>query len=159
MHSLLATLGPHVATFIVAFLSGLLPFINIEIFLVAAAAIASASSPVWPLGVVAAVGQLAAKTLLYRGAAAGLDSRAGRRVSPERLAALRLRMSEMNPWILGGFNLFSAFSGVPPFFVVSVLAGAVRMRFWQFLLTGLAGRTARLVLMVEFPHVIKGMLR
>ncbi len=139
-------------------MSGLIPVINIELFLIAAAAIASTTSSVWPLGVMAALGQMTAKSLLYRGAEAGLNSRAGRRVSPERVAALRRRMAAMNPWFLNGFNFFSALTGVPPFFAISVLAGAIGMPFWQFLATGLAGRTIRMVLMVQFPHAIKELL-
>jgi hypothetical protein len=33
----------------------------------------------------------------------------------------------------------SALVGVPPFFLVSILAGALGMNFWLFFLTGLVG--------------------
>jgi hypothetical protein len=52
----------------------------------------------------------------------------------------------------------SALVGVPPFFLVSILAGALGMNFWLFFLTGL-GRCLRLILIVESPHAIMGLFR
>ncbi len=155
---LLTFVGPQIATFLVAVLGGIFPFVSIEVFLVAVAAIAPADVAVWPLGVVAALGQMTAKSLVYRLAEGGLNSRAGRRISPKRVADLRLRMAGMNLWVLSGFNFGSALTGIPPFFVVGPLAGAVSMSFWRFFVTGLAGLTFRLVFMVQFPHAIKGLL-
>ena len=53
----------------------------------------------------------------------------------------------------------SALVGVPPFFLVSILAGALGMNFWLFFLTGLVGRCLRLTLIVESPHAIMGLFR
>lgn len=151
--------GPYVATLVVGFLSALIPVVNIEMFLIAAAAIASGSYPVWTLGVVAGFGQMGGKCILYWSGGAAANSRAGRKFSPERTEALRRRMRAMNPWVLSGFSFVSALTGVPPFFLVSVLAGVIEMKFWQFLLTGLSGRVLRLVAIVTFPHAIKGFFR
>jgi len=155
IRSLLEHLDPHTATLLVGFVSALIPIVNIELFLLAAAAIASTSFPVWTLGIVAAVGQMIGKTLWYWSAGAALDSRPGRRFAPERVAALRLRMAAMNAWVLSGLSFGSALTGFPPFLLFSILAGAVRMKYWRFAATGLAGRCLRLVAIVSFPHAIK----
>ncbi len=157
--ALLEQLGPYAATLVVGFLSALIPVINIELFLIAAAAIASRGYPVWTLGVVAAAGQMCGKSILYWGAGSALNTRTGRRFSPDRVDALRRRMAAMSPWVLTGFSFVSAAGGVPPFLLFSILAGIVEMRFWHFLVSGLAGRGVRLVAIVTFPHVIKGLFR
>lgn len=159
LESLLQQFGPYAATLVVGFLSALIPVVNIELFLIAAAAIASGSYPVWTLGVVAGFGQMGGKCILYWSGGTAVNSRAGRRFSADRVETLRRRMRAMNPWVLSGFNFVSALAGVPPFFLVSVLAGVIEMKFWQFLVTGLTGRVLRLVAIVTFPHAIKGFFR
>jgi membrane protein YqaA with SNARE-associated domain len=157
--SLLQWFGPHVATLIVAFISGFLPFVNIEIWMVAAGAVGADKYPLWTLGVTAGFGQMMAKSTLYWGAHSAWQSRAGRRFSRERVEALTERMRAMSPWTLNATNFLSALVGLPPFLLVSILAGVVRMRFWQFYATGLIGRTLRLIILVEFPHLFRELLR
>jgi len=41
--------------------------------------------------------------------------------------------------------------------LVSIIAGLIEMKFWQFAATGLTGRVIRLVAIVTFPHAIKGL--
>jgi len=149
--------GPHAATLIIGFVSALVPIVNIELFLLAAGTVASGSFPVWTLGVSAGFGQMVGKCIPYWGARAAINSQVGRKFSSERVDALRRRMGAMNPWVLSGFNFVSALIGVPPFLLVSVLAGIIEMGFWQFAATGLTGRVIRLVAIVTFPHAIKGL--
>jgi membrane protein YqaA with SNARE-associated domain len=153
----LESLGPYAATLIVGFLGALFPVVNIEVFLLAAGAIASGSYPVWTLGVVAGFGQMGGKCILYWIARAAVNSQAGRRHSSERADGLRRRMGAMSPWMLSGFNFVSALTGVPPFMLVSIIAGVIEMKFWQFAATGLTGRVVRLVAIVTFPQAIKGL--
>ncbi len=157
--SLVAQFGPFAATAIVAFLSGLIPFINIELYLVAIGAIASGTYPLWSLGAVAGLGQMLAKSLMFWGGGAAARSRAERKYSQDRIESLRSRMAAMNPWVLLGFTFVSALVGLPPFFLVSILAGALGMDFRLFFVTGLAGRCLRLILIVESPHAIMGLFR
>lgn len=153
--SLLNLVGPHLATAIVAFFSGFLPFINIEVYMVVAGAVVSESFPVWTLGVAAGFGQMIAKSMLYWGGSSALRSRAARRFTRERIDRLTDRMRDMKPWVLDATNFTSALVGLPPFLLVSILAGVVRMKFWRFYVTGLVGRTLRLVIIVEFPHLLR----
>ncbi len=157
--TLVAQFGPYAATAIVAFLSGLIPVINIELYLVAIGAIASTSYPLWSLGVVAGFGQMGAKSLMFWGGGVAARRRAERKYSQDRMERLRRRMAAMNPWVLLGFTFVSALVGLPPFFLVSILAGALGMDFRLFFLTGLAGRCIRLILIVESPQAIMGFFR
>ena len=156
---LVAQVGPYAATVVVAFVSGLIPFINIELYLVAIAALASGSYPLWSLGAVAGAGQMGAKSLLFWGGGAVARKRAERKYSQDRIEQLRHRMARMNPWVLIGTTFVSALVGVPPFIVVSPLAGAVGMKFWRFFLTGLIGRGLRLIIIAESPRAIMGLFR
>jgi membrane protein YqaA with SNARE-associated domain len=153
--SLTHLLGPHLATMIVAFFSGFLPFINIELYVVVAAAVVSGDFPAWTLGIAAAVGQMIAKSMLYRGGFSTAQSRLARRFTHDRIVALTERLRRMNPWALNVSIFGSAATGFPPFLLVSILAGVIRMTFWQFLLTGLVGRTVRLVAIAELSHLLK----
>jgi membrane protein YqaA with SNARE-associated domain len=157
--TLVAQFGPYAATLIVAFLSGLIPFLNLELYLVAVAAITPGSHPLWSLGAVAGFGQILAKSLMFWGGGAAARRRAERNYSQDRIERLRRRMAAMNPWVLLGTTFVSALVGVPPFFLVSILAGALGMNFWLFFLTGLIGRCLRLILIVESPHAIMGLFR
>jgi membrane protein YqaA with SNARE-associated domain len=157
--ALVAQFGPYAATAIVAFVSGLIPFINIELYLVAVAALASGSYPLWSLGAVAGVGQMVAKSLLFWGGGVAARKRAERKYSQDRIEGLRHRMAQMNPWVLIGTTFVSALVGVPPFLLISPLAGAVGMKFWRFFLTGLIGRCLRLIIIAESPRAIMGLFR
>ncbi len=45
--------------------------------------------------------------------------------------------------------LCSAFAGLPPFMVMSVVAGVLRVRMWLFVSTGLVGRFLRFWIVLE----------
>lgn len=58
------------------------------------------------------------------------------------MARWRLR-TEGRPWFCAGVLLVSASTGVPPYAVLCVLAGTLRVPVWVFLVTGLVGRAVR----------------
>ena len=133
----------------VAFGSAFVPVVNIEAYLGAYLVVGDGRD--WAsmvvLALVAAVGQMAGKTILYfvgRGAlhirlprGRGLSAR-----NTERVARWRRRI-EQRPWLAVPLLLLSALVGLPPYAVVSVLAGVLRINVAVFVLTGLAGRFAR----------------
>ena len=59
-----------------------------------------------------------------------------------RLEKWRVRTHE-RPVVTGGLVFLSAFSGFPPFAIVAVLAGQLRMQLALFFTLGLAGRWLR----------------
>lgn len=52
----------------------------------------------------------------------------------------------------------SAFSGFPPFFAISVLAGAVSAPLRRFVVAGSLGRLLRFSAVVLFPDLLKDVL-
>lgn len=146
--------GLYLTTFVVAAISGVVPVVNIEIYLVWVAALTPPSQGV-PLTVLAAAGQMTGKTLMYL-AAAGILKISVKKPG-EKIAAIR-RKFESWKGRLSLFIFLSAFSGFPPFYVVSLAAGGSRINFLRFLIAGLAGRLLRFTLVVFFPHLIKGLV-
>jgi membrane protein YqaA with SNARE-associated domain len=140
------TVGLLVATFLYAIGSALVPVLNLEVYLGAVAAKAP-DAPFWELALLAGGGQMVGKVLWYHAGRHSLRLPWMRRkMDSERWQASYRRWSG---WIAarhghtGAVCLLAAFTGIPPFAVVSVLAGSLRMNFWLFLGTGLVGRTLR----------------
>lgn len=146
------------SAFVMSIVSGLIPIVNAEV-LVAGAAVAVPPGYVIPVIVVCSVGHMAAKAGLYAGA----------RWLPERLPAKardRLeRASEKTRRLeQAGFTLVlvSAAVGIPPFYLITLAAGAMRMNFTWFIVVGLLGRGVRFAVIaysaVAAGGVIQGTL-
>lgn len=119
--------------------SGLVPFVNAEV-VVAAAAVAVPWSQWWLVVTVCALGQMIAKAALYalaRWLPQRLPARAVRHLERASEKAARI---ERAGWPL---ILLSAFVGLPPFYVISLAAGIVRVNFAAFVIIGFVGRWAR----------------
>ena len=138
-------MGWLLSTFGFCVLSALVPVFNAEVYLAALAA--SESPPVWPMALVAAAGQMIGKIVYYVLGKSSLEWRwiKKRTDSPKFQAGLelwRVRL-EHKPWIAALLVLASASLGIPPFAVVAVLAGTLRMSPTMFILVGFAGRLIR----------------
>ena len=139
-------MGEALALLGVAFASALVPLINIEVYLVGLATVSSPGN-VWLLAAVAGVGQMAGKLVWYYLGANALRwgwvrRRAERPKAQAKLELWRTR-THQRP-VLGAVLLFlSAWSGFPPFAVLAVLAGQLRMNLALFLTVGTVGRTLR----------------
>lgn len=137
--------GEALGVFGLAVASALVPLINIEAIIVLAAS--QGHVPTWLLVVGATVGQMLGKLLWYYGGRE-LDrfGFVARRMERPRakasMARWRLR-TEGRPWFCAGVLLVSASTGVPPYAVLCVLAGTLRVPVTVFLLTGLVGRALR----------------
>ena len=130
----------------VSIASALVPLINIEVYLVGLAAVSSTEG-VWLLAAIGGLGQMLGKLVWYHlGANALRWGWVRKKVEkPKAKAKLELwqRRTQDRP-LIGGLLLFaSAFSGFPPFAIVAVLAGQLRMNLWLFLVVGFVGRTLR----------------
>lgn len=126
--------------------SALVPLINIEVYLVGVAAVGT-STDIWLLAAVAGVGQMVGKVIWYYVGASSLRWRwVARRVdTPKGRATLERwqRRTHDRP-VVGATLLFaSALGGFPPFAIVAVLAGQLRLNLVLFLVVGTAGRTLR----------------
>lgn len=130
----------------IAFVSAMVPLINIEAYLGLRATVAEVDD-VWLLGFVAAAGQMVGKVIWYYIGSSSLEwgwikRRVEKPKSQERLVRWRTRTEE-RPLLAGALVFVSALTGFPPFAVLSVLAGQLRMRLSLFVLLGLAGRWLR----------------
>ncbi|HET6627737.1 MAG TPA: VTT domain-containing protein [Nocardioidaceae bacterium] len=141
MEDLLSLLG-------IGFASALVPLINIEAYLGLRAAVADVDD-LWRLGFVAAFGQMAGKVIWYYIGASSLDwGWVKRRVEQPKAQARLLKWrtrTEERPVIAGLLVFVSALTGFPPFAILAVLAGQLRMSLTLFLVIGLAGRWLRFV--------------
>ena len=122
-----------------AVLSGVIPLVNAELLVVGvAAAVPAAAIPL--VAIVCGSGQMLSKSMLY-----GLA-----RWAPSRLphgARARLERASQGLTRRGGAAgsvvFTSASVGLPPFYGVSIAAGALRVRFATFVTLGLIGRILR----------------
>lgn len=119
--------------------SGVVPVVNAEL-LVVGAAVAAPGIGVPLVAVVSTVGQMVSKTLLFgvaRWAPGRLPDKARARL--ERASeALAQRGGAAGPLVFT-----SAAVGLPPFYGVSLAAGALGMRLRTFLVSGGVGRLVR----------------
>jgi membrane protein YqaA with SNARE-associated domain len=141
--SIEASVGIYLATLIVSVLSGLVPVINGELYLIAAILIAKDPTIAIVLAVIVAVGQMIAKIGLYYAALGatrlGRSTRLGAKLERAQLLIERWRGKPLT------LLFVSAVTGLPPFYLVSLAAGVVRIRFATFLLLGTVGRVIRFV--------------
>lgn len=141
--SIEATVGIYLATLIVSVLSGLVPVVNGELYLIAAIVVAGDPTVALVLAVLVAIGQMIAKVALYhaaRGATTlGRRTRFGAKLEQAQALIERWRGKPLT------LLFVSAVTGLPPFYLVSLLAGVVGIRFTTFLLLGLVGRVIRFV--------------
>jgi membrane protein YqaA with SNARE-associated domain len=137
--------------FALGFASALVPVINIEAYLAVRAAVTDVSS-VWTLSFVAAVGQMVGKLIWYQIGASSLGWGWVRRKVEKPKAQARLALwrdrTHQRPVLAGGLVFVSALVGLPPFAVLAVLAGQLRMNLTLFLTLGLVGRWLRFVVVL-----------
>ena len=140
---------------LVATLSGLVPLINIELYLVGAVVAVDDGAHV-AMAVTAGVGQTLGKLPYYYVGRGSLEipwfKRRARTPGKwaARAEAWRARAEDSPVWGMGLLAVSSLVS-VPPFMVVSVLAGVVRMGPVAFCTVTLLTRTARFLVVVFAP--------
>ena len=120
--------------------SAVVPWVNAEVLVVSLATVADTRVELALLVLIVTVGQMAGKCVVYwagrRGAA---------RPSPRVAVVLerwRARLTGRR-WAALGLVFASSSLGVPPFYLMSLLAGAMRVNFAHYLLWGTAGRLVR----------------
>lgn len=140
-----------VSTMLGCFVGSLVPVINTELIVLAAAAAAPPELAL-VLVLVASTAQMAAKSILYL-AGSGLlrlpRGSLGQHVE-KALAAAQARQTASSSLLFA-----SASTGFPPFYVMSVASGALRIDFRRFLMLGFLGRTVRFAVLVAVPQLVK----
>ncbi len=153
-NALIKTWGLPTATFIYCFVSGLVPVVNAEAFLVIISSALLTRSQLLLITTLATAGQMTAKCTMY------IVARTSFRRPPKKYEEKFNRTREkLDHWRygVGLFFFASASTGFPPFYVVSILAGMMKFNFVTFLLFGLAGRFVRFGVALLFPQLLKSL--
>jgi membrane protein YqaA with SNARE-associated domain len=144
--------------FVLAFVSAFVPLVSIELALVGAAATGTSGRLLVAQVVVAAAGQMVGKSCFFLGGRTAF-LRSTRRKKPRSRSRSaqwleRLVARAAGQRAAAAVAVFvSAVTGLPPFALVSALAGAWRLRLPSFFVLGLAGRSARFAGVLLLPQV------
>jgi membrane protein YqaA with SNARE-associated domain len=135
-------LGIYLASFLIAVASGVIPIVNAEIYLVGVVLAVGGIPEALVLAVVVSLGQMVAKAVIYQTAkgATTLGTKSGGFAKKLERARERVEKWKSKPL---GVTFVSASLGLPPFYIVSLVAGILEVRFRAFMLVGFAGRTLR----------------
>lgn len=139
-----------VGTFFYCVGSAVVPLLNAEAYIAGVAALADddiGRLGLWLVAVVAAAGQMVGKMAWYCAGRYALEWSWLRRKtsSPKwqsRLQTWQHRIGD-RAWLGALILLVSAVTGFPPFAILSVIAGQLRVPIPVFLAAGMVGRTAR----------------
>lgn len=138
-------------TFGVAVLSALIPVINIELYLLGASALAPREMVI-PLIVAGTLGQVIGKIALYY-AGTGALKIPGKRLQGA-LQKMNTQMQE-RPHMGNALVFVSATAGLPPYYLVTLAAGAAKMNLPMFLVVSLVGRLIRFTIVVAVPQLAR----
>lgn len=142
--------------FALAFVSAFVPLVSIELALVLSAATGTSGGLLVAQVLVAAAGQIIGKSCFFLGGRTALARWAWRK-NPgggggSRLGRLVARAARQRTG--AAVTVFvSAVTGLPPFALVSALAGAWRLRLSSFVALGVAGRSARFAGVLLVPQI------
>ncbi|HEX6560079.1 MAG TPA: hypothetical protein VF021_11470 [Longimicrobiales bacterium] len=139
-----------VSAFAGCFVGSLVPLVNTEVVVLAAAAAAPRSLLI-PLVLVAAGTQMLAKALLYAAGAGLLRLPAGRlsrRLQPAVERASQLKGTSNTVLFV------SATTGLPPFYLMSIAAGVLHLKFRKFMVIGFIGRVLRFSAVIAAPQLL-----
>ena len=131
--------------------SAVMPWLNAEVIVLSLPAVAPSRTALALLVVIATVGQMTGKCLVY------WAGRKGNRVLPGRAGMALEKMKDRlatRPSKAAALVLVSSLVGLPPFFLVTFVAGAVKMNFVAFMTAGLAGRLVRFGALVMVPQLM-----
>ena len=155
---LIEQFGPYLATFIFSVFSALIPFLNLEFYLAAVSAVAPNSlTYLTAILFIATFGHMIAKGILYgtgRGVLKISLNQSNGKFSTKQIKELQLKM-EKSRARNSAFLFFSGVTGLPPFYLVAILAGTLKLNFWNFFICGFAGRLIRLAFVLALPQLIK----
>jgi membrane protein YqaA with SNARE-associated domain len=147
----MSLLAVWLTTFGVAVASAVIPVINIEIYLLGASALAPRAMVI-PLIVAGTLGQVIGKIALYYAGAGAL------KLPGKRLQAALQKMNtqiQERPNTGGALVFVSALVGLPPYYLVTLAAGAAKMNLPMFLLISLIGRFIRFAIVVAIPQLAR----
>lgn len=154
--SFLAAGGLYLGTLLYGVVAGLVPFVvPAEFLLFGIAAKYTDWRVLAACAALTAVGQMIAKVVLYYGARGAIERARGKRKAQIDAYRAKLEKWKDKPLVL----LFvSSTLGLPPLYIISLLAGALKIRMRAFLVIGTSGRVIRFAACVAFPAAIRSLM-
>ena len=137
--------------YMAAIVSAILPWVNAEVLMLAAAPLAGSPFELGTLVALVTAGQMTGKSFAYWMA---------RTATQPRVAGLQKTIDQWRdrlarrPRSALGVLLVSATVGLPPFYVVAPAAGALKVAFARFLVVGTIGRFVHFGLVVLAPQLV-----
>ena len=145
--------GLYLASMVVGFSSALIPVINVEAYLLLIGYLVH-DSRLSVLLILVTFFHLLGKTVLYlvgRGSLRLNLFNLEERVERARKKYKIVRIGSL--WTI----LISALTGIPPFYVITILAGTMKIKLWQFFSLGLFGRLIRFSILLYLPQLVAGL--
>ena len=133
-----------------AIVSALLPWVNSEVLLLSLSAFAHSPFQLMILVLLASAGQLIGKCILYW---------AGRGVIPFSSGRIEKTLNSWKDRFAGSASksmwlvFVSAVTGIPPFYAITFLAGAFRLKFSSFISVAAAGRLLHFGILAMVPQL------
>jgi membrane protein YqaA with SNARE-associated domain len=146
---LVAEHGIYIATVVVCLIGAVFPIMNAELYMLFVSSLADPGVLV-PVVLLGAAGQITGKVVMYYG------GRSAPRIIPARAVAKIDAVRARLEGTVGRQSLIvfvSAVTGFPPLYVVSVVAGVMRLPLAAFVLCGFSGRVIRFAIIVSFPQM------
>jgi membrane protein YqaA with SNARE-associated domain len=140
-----------VAYFPLAVVSALLPWVNAELVMLSAIPFVDTPGGILTLVLVMTIGQMAGKVVMFVVGRRTRAVRSGRGVA--LLGRWKARL-QRNPHSAAGVVLLSALVGFPPFYLVSIAAGALEVALMRFLVAGAIGRLIHFGALAFAPHFL-----
>jgi len=142
--------GPYLACFALSIVSALVPWVNGEALLLSLAVCAPSRFALAGLVGLASLGQMVGKCVLYWGGTGSVSLNRGR---VARLTTSWKKRLTSSPGRASIVVFVSSAVGIPPFYVITILAGALHLGFGRFVGIGLCGRLVRFSLVVIIPRL------
>ena len=140
----------YAACFGLSIVSALCPWVNGEITLLSFSMLAHSPLQSGILVVLASAGQIVGKCILYWAGRGAIPIRSGRIAGALDAWRGRIERSSLNPlWLV----FISSLSGIPPFYVITILAGTFRLRFSSFIAVGACGRLLHFGILAAVPQL------
>ena len=134
-----------------AIVSAVLPWVNAELLMLSAVPLAGSRAELSTLVLAVTMGQMTGKSVMYWLSRTATGERAGRiRAITERW---RNRFTH-HPRSVLAIVLVSAVVGVPPFYLVSIAAGAFKVAFVRFFAVGASGRLLHFAIIAAVPQLL-----
>jgi membrane protein YqaA with SNARE-associated domain len=141
--------GMLVSCFLLSIVSALVPWVNGEVMVLSFSALAPSPVHLAGLALLASAGQMIGKCILYWTGRGALSMKKGRVAQALNSWKGRLERSSKKTM---GLVFLSAIFGIPPFYIISILSGAVGLRFSQFIAIGACGRLLHFGVLILIPQ-------